>query len=175
MKKFKKKTFRITSGFLVLNETKVSDLKQLWRIHNQPCVNKFLLFPLTSFNHFKRRFLSRSKFRDVKRITAFLDGKVVGIITLRPFLGRASHVANFSIYLDECYWGMGIGRILMRELFKYAKDNGLRKIEDEVFSDNERALRFYKKLGFSIEGVRRKRFFRKGKYYNSILVGKLLT
>ena len=46
----------------------------------------------------------------------------------------------------------GIGQILLQELFKLAKENGLVKINLEVNINNTPAIKLYEKNGFEIVG-----------------------
>ncbi|MBI5229393.1 GNAT family N-acetyltransferase [Candidatus Micrarchaeota archaeon] len=174
LKKFQRVFYEVDGFSLEVREAKPADAKRLWEIQRQKKVNNFLLFSSYSFEKYKKRFLSRLRDFDGKTVVAALDGIVIGRAFLKLGRGRASHVANFGIFIDEGFQGKGIGRILMRELFNYAKSIGVEKLEDEAFSDNKRALRFYKKLGFRIEGVRKRKFVRDGRHFDSVLIGKFL-
>jgi len=48
----------------------------------------------------------------------------------------------------------------------------LRKILLKVFSNNERAIHVYKKLGFNIEGTLKEQLFRNGKYIDEHIMAK---
>jgi RimJ/RimL family protein N-acetyltransferase len=83
---------------------------------------------------------------------------------------RISHVGYLSISIQEEYCNKGIGHLLMDELLNYAKQHPkIEKVCLEVFSHNERAIHFYKKLGFKEEG-RKVKFvkFDEGNYVDEI-------
>lgn len=61
---------------------------------------------------------------------------------------RMHHRAEIGISVAKAYWGRGIGSALMAELVSFAKTRGIRQLNLEVRSDNERAIRLYKKFGF---------------------------
>ncbi|HEU12758.1 MAG TPA: GNAT family N-acetyltransferase, partial [Euryarchaeota archaeon] len=44
----------------------------------------------------------------------------------------------------------------------------------EVFSTNVNAIELYKKLGFEIEGIRKKQFKIEGNYVDDVLMAKFL-
>ena len=57
-------------------------------------------------------------------------------------------------------------------LIDYAFDElNIRKLYSDVLETNTKALTFNKKIGFIIEGIRKKHIFHSGKYIDLILVG----
>lgn len=58
-----------------------------------------------------------------------------------------------GIALYQKFTGLGIGKIMVRELCDIAKDHGFEQMELEVVADNERAIGLYKKMGFEIYGT----------------------
>lgn len=63
-------------------------------------------------------------------------------------------IANIAVRSDMR--GKGVGRQLMQELLKLAKDNGVKRITLEVKDVNVRAINLYKSLGFTVEGIRKR-------------------
>lgn len=66
---------------------------------------------------------------------------------------RMSHRAELGITVLMSEWGKGLGNRLMETVIEYAKNSGIEIIELAVRSDNERAIRLYKKHGFESVGV----------------------
>ena len=62
---------------------------------------------------------------------------------------RMSHRAELGITVLMSEWGKGLGNRLMETVIEYAKSNGIEIIELAVKSNNERAIRLYKKYGFT--------------------------
>ena len=59
-------------------------------------------------------------------------------------------------------------------LLDYAFDSlNLRKMYGDVLAVNQRALKFNKKLGYKVEGVREKQVFHAGEYVDLVLIGLL--
>ncbi len=103
------------------------------------------------------------------------NGVVVGFVIIRR--GKYSknrHVGYLGIGVRKDYRGKGIGKSLMREAERIARQRGFEKICLEVFSSNRRAIKFYKKLGYKIEGKRKKQYIIGGKYVDEVLMGKWL-
>ncbi|MEG0693474.1 MAG: GNAT family N-acetyltransferase [Oscillospiraceae bacterium] len=78
---------------------------------------------------------------------------------------------SLSISVKKKCWGYGIGTQLMHTMIAFSKENGKAEILYlGVRSDNETAMKLYKKEGFSEIG-RHKNFFKiNGKYYDEILM-----
>lgn len=83
-------------------------------------------------------------------ILAFIDGEYAGNCSYEAKSGsrRNAHRAGMGIALFQKYTGMGLGRVLMDRMIKYAKENGFEQMELTVVSNNERALQLYKSFGF---------------------------
>ncbi|TFH27585.1 MAG: N-acetyltransferase [Promethearchaeota archaeon] len=84
-------------------------------------------------------------------------------------------VGSLGIIIGEKkYWGQGYGTEALRLLIAYAFDTlNLQRIEIEVFSSNPRALVCYKKVGFTEEGRKRRRYYVRGQYIDTIQLGLL--
>lgn len=82
----------------------------------------------------------------------------------------ATHVGNLGIIVQKKYRDLGIGFALVDTAIRESKKlNVKEKIILSCFSNNERALYLYQKMGFSIIGIRKKQFFMDDKYYDEIL------
>jgi putative acetyltransferase len=69
----------------------------------------------------------------------------------------------------------GVGTALIKHGLDWARSVRLiKRIQLEVFTDNERAIHIYKKLGFEVEGQRRRAFLRNGIFIDSFLMALLL-
>lgn len=73
---------------------------------------------------------------------------IIADASMQRFHRRMSHRAEVGISVVKDYWGMGIGSALMEAIISFAKEHGIRQLNLEVRSDNERAIRLYEKFGF---------------------------
>lgn len=88
-------------------------------------------------------------------LVAFLNEELVGICSFSLISGykRFQHRCNVGIALYQRFCGLGIGRIMMEELLKAAKDCGYEQVELEVISTNKSAIHLYESLGFEKYGI----------------------
>ena len=83
------------------------------------------------------------------------DDKVVGAAGY-TFNGFDGYINNVLIDVD--YRGQGLGRILLQELLRVGRKNGVPEFTLEVRVSNTPAIKLYESLGFKSEG-RRKNFY----------------
>ena len=101
--------------------------------------------------------------------------KVIGTAGLSVFANnRLRHSASIGIVVHRDYQGNGVGRRLMEALLDIA-DNWLMlvRVELSVFIDNQKAIGLYKKLGFEIEGTKRKAGIRGGLYVDEYIMARI--
>lgn len=94
----------------------------------------------------------------ITNMVAVNDEGIVGFATVifgrfRKFKGNA-YIANVSV--KSSHRGRGIGKDLLKQVEKLAKLKQARRLELEVFSKNVAALKMYKKLGYEVEGIKRR-------------------
>lgn len=105
---------------------------------------------------------------------AVVNDKIIGyIIAIREKFIRTRHIANIVIGILEEYCNKGIGYNLFQEVFSWAKMNNIIKLELSVITENKRAVKLYTKLGFAIEGTRKKSTFINGKYFDDFYMAKI--
>lgn len=106
-------------------------------------------------------------------LVAEISGEIVGTLTFRRGKRpKISHGGEFGIIVEQGYWRMGIGKILIQELIRWAKQSdGVRKINLNARKDNERAIALYKALGFVEEGRLVRDFCSKGIFYDTLIMG----
>ena len=82
---------------------------------------------------------------------------------------------DLSIILgDKAAWGKGYGTEVIRLLLDYAFGYlNLHRVAIGVVGSNERALRFYEKLGFRREGVQRDGYFYNHRYQDFVMMSML--
>jgi len=73
-------------------------------------------------------------------------------------IGDEAQVNNVAIHPD--FQGRGLGELALRYVLNRMKENGVHFVSLEVRVSNHRALALYRKLGFSILGVRKEYYSR---------------
>ena len=61
---------------------------------------------------------------------------------------KVRHRAEFDIDVVKEYWGLGIGKAMMKACVQCAKNAGYQQLELEVVADNQRAFHMYQSIGF---------------------------
>jgi len=106
---------------------------------------------------------------------AEIDGRIVGQIDAHiSTYPKAAHVASLGIAIVKGYRDVGIGRALLDRILAWMKGRGVEKATLEVFSTNERAIALYQKMGFAVEGARRRQFKIRGQYVDDVYMAKWL-
>lgn len=83
-------------------------------------------------------------------LLAEVEGRIVGAAGIAA-LGKKEkirHRADFGIGIDQAYWGLGIGRALIRACIELARQAGYSQLELEAVADNAHALALYESEGF---------------------------
>lgn len=109
------------------------------------------------------------------QFVALVEGRVVGWCDVFPEKRETmAHGGVLGMGVIEGYRGKGIGLALMRTTLEQAKKAGFTRIELTVREDNQRAKALYEKVGFAVEGVKRRAALFDGRYYDLVLMSLLL-
>ncbi|MBS2967865.1 GNAT family N-acetyltransferase [Metabacillus sp. KIGAM252] len=109
--------------------------------------------------------------------TVAADGdRIAGYISYKHPVDIPSnrHVFDMAIGIHPDYQGRKVGSRLMEHLRQTAREQGVRKISLRVLSTNEKAIAFYKAIGFKEEGRLHEEFFLDGKYVDDLLMYKMV-
>lgn len=95
------------------------------------------------------------------------DGEHVGVIGLNG-IDLVYRSAELWIYLgDHSQRGKGVAKAAFRALCDFAFNTlGLNRVFVQVFSFNERALKFFPACGMKPEGVLREAVFKRGRFHD---------
>lgn len=111
-------------------------------------------------------------------LSAFVEERPVATIGLKGVSRhiKMRHRATFGLFVEQEYWGMGLGSCLIDAVITAACQMGYEQLEIGVFADNDRARGLYQKKGFE-EWGRKKRAYRlkDGTYIDEIIMGKYLN
>jgi RimJ/RimL family protein N-acetyltransferase len=111
--------------------------------------------------------------RSIFVIERLEDGRQIGSCSFFA-IETAQRTAVVGIWLGKRYWDAGLGTDALRTLCRFGFDHmNLQRIELNVFGTNPRARRAYEKVGFVVEGTRRRAEFAEGHHVDSFLMGLL--
>ena len=160
---------------ITIRPLRLTDAEDIHELMHMPNVLwGTLLLPSTTLEEWRQ--LSEQWIHDERMhvFVADIQSKVVGIVSVRIGKGRTKHVGDVAMAVHDKHQGQGIGKMLMMTAIDLA-DNwlNLMRLELDVSTDNERAVRLYKNFDFEIEGRMRSANFRSGKYIDSYLMARL--
>lgn len=101
------------------------------------------------------------------------DGCVVGFQTLDRWASYPSfmdHVGQLGTFVHSKWRGKGIGRMLARATFAFAREHGYQKLVIWVRGSNEAAQKFYRGLGFRECGSLARQLLVEGTYDDEVLM-----
>jgi ribosomal protein S18 acetylase RimI-like enzyme len=121
-----------------------------------------------------RAFLRGNMAKGTPQLVATNGKRVVGWCDVSPVQRPTMrHSGVLGIGLLGEYRGCGLGEKLMRMTLEAARCFGFTRVELSVRHDNARALGLYRKLGFEIEGRKRRAVRVDGLYHDLIIMGLL--
>ena len=109
-------------------------------------------------------------------LVACVDGEVIGQLYLGTFPNkpRRRHVGQVGMAVRDDWQGKGAGSALMQAAVDLAdRWLNLMRLELEVFTDNEPAIRLYRKFGFVHEGTFSHYAYRDGQFVDVYAMARL--
>lgn len=106
-----------------------------------------------SEEEFARRI--REVLREYPYLVCEEDGRPIGYAYAHRHKERAAYQwdAELSIYVDRGAFGRGAGRALYGALMELLQRQNVRNVYGAITGDNERSLRFHRRMGFTELGV----------------------
>jgi len=152
------------------------DIPTFVRWFSDPEVRTFLLVNSPISQAEEEKWFERKLEEEGSELFAIetLDGKHIGNIELFD-IHRIHRQAELGVVLGEkSYWGQGYGSDAILALLQFAfQELNLHRVQLRVYEDNERGKRAYEKCGFQLEGRLRDAIYRRGRYYDMLMMGIL--
>jgi putative acetyltransferase len=160
---------------IVIRRCEPDDYRGLQKIHEQPlAVFGTLQVPYPSAQTWRQRLEQQTANHYV--LVACVRDTLVGSMGLHvpERSPRRSHVGEIGLAVHDQWQGRGIGTALVRAAVDLAdRWLNLSRLELKTYTDNERALRLYKKFGFEVEGLLRRYAFRDGTFVDAYCLARL--
>jgi len=109
-------------------------------------------------------------------LVACAENEIIGQLGLHTFPNhpRRRHAGQIGMAVMDDWQGKGAGTALMQAAVDLAdKWLNLTRLELDVYTDNEPAIRLYKKFGFVIEGTLVNYAYRDGQYVDTYTMARL--
>ncbi|MCH8552124.1 MAG: GNAT family N-acetyltransferase [Natronospirillum sp.] len=131
------------------------DIESVFSIYMDKSVNPYLGYEPMEMNQFTDIY---SELLNSKTFYVYeIENSIAGFYKADRYPGRASHVAYIGTFaVAPKHHGTGIAREILENEITELRNEGILRIEIIVESDNDKAIRFYKKMGFEHEGTLRK-------------------
>jgi len=98
-------------------------------------------------------FLRTLDARKTLYLVAIVGGQLVATADIhRGKFEKNAHTASLGIAVRKAARGQGLGKVIMEDMLRWAKSEGVRKVTLGVFATNESAIALYRELGFTEEG-----------------------
>jgi L-phenylalanine/L-methionine N-acetyltransferase len=149
-----------------------NDLQFIYDLYMHPQVNPYLLYEPMDLEEFKPIFYKLLE-SEIKYIFTDENGTLIGMFKLFPWTYRASHIAYLGgLAIHPAYAGKGFGLKMMQEIVELARQQGYKRIELSVATENLGAIKLYKKVGFEEEGIMRRYTYLKseGRFLDELLM-----
>src|SRR5262249_32795303 len=158
-----------------IRRAELSDYEAVQQIFSGPkAIWGTLQSPFSSVEQWRKRLAEPPE--GLVSLVACVESEVVGQLSLQTFptRPRRRHVGHIGMAVRDDWQGKGTGTALMQAAIDRAdKWLNLTRLELEVYTDNEAAIRLYEKFGFTIEGRLAQTPFGDGRYVNSHLMARL--
>jgi phosphinothricin acetyltransferase len=109
-------------------------------------------------------------------IVAELNGEVVGFGMYSEFRFREAYkfTVEHSVYVNQNYHGKGIGKILLQELIRLAKEQNLHTMIAVIDAENQSSVEFHEKFGFKTVGIIKESGFKFDRWLHSVFMQLIL-
>ena len=151
------------------------DYKSMHQIFTNPKVIwGTLQLPFPSAELWRKRFAEPPE--GTFNLLVCVEDEIVGQLGLHTFPNhpRRRHAGQIGMAVRDDWHGKGAGTALMGAAVDLAdKWLNLTRLELDVYTDNEPAIRLYKKFGFLIEGTLVNYAYRDGQYVDTYTMARL--
>ena len=160
-----------------IREIEVEDYKELWDFMKKVKgeTNFLLGYPdeiKLSYEDEKEHIKKVKTSETSNYFVVMKNNKMIGCIGFNGNTARKmKHYGTIGISVLKEYWGRGIATTLLEKLISWSKEKGIKKINLDVFENNERAIKLYEKFGFKLEGCIEDGIFDGENYINLLVYG----
>jgi RimJ/RimL family protein N-acetyltransferase len=138
---------------------------------NDPEVTRFLMLTTGVTPGMEAEWFERVQKRDTDFVWAIHDdrGRHIGFTGLHRIDWRNRKATSGIVIGDKEAWGRGYATDAMRVRTRFAFEVlNLHRVESEAYADNEASQRALERVGYTREGVFRKRAWADGRWHDTI-------
>ncbi|KEZ88808.1 acyltransferase [Clostridium sulfidigenes] len=167
----------ILGKYVTLRAIEEKDLELLHKWANDPKTQDAMgIIHFPSSMDFHKRWYDNLKSDTLNQRLA-IEAPEIGLIGLSSIINidwRNNHAWHGVMLGDTAIRGKGYGIDSVMATMRYAfEEMHLERLDGSIIEYNERSYNFYcgEKLGWKKEGCKKKYYFRRGKYWDQIIVG----
>lgn len=166
----------IRGKYLTLRAIEESDLPQLHKWANDPVTQDGigeLHFPSSMDFHLSWFHNLRNDSLNHRFVVEVPEGGIIGVSSIINIDWRNGHAWHGLVLGESTHRGKGYGVDAIMATMRFAFDElNLARLDGSMVEYNTQSLSLYcNKLGWKEEGRKRNYFFRKGRYWEQVIVG----
>jgi len=162
---------------VVIRRSTPDDVEGFWQcLDSVARERRFLSFVQAPPLEETRTFLEDARSRGMVQFVAVAGPRIVGWCDVSPMLCEGfRHAGALGMGLLPGYRSRGLGSGLLAHTLQECREQGLARIELEVFSSNESAIHIYLRSGFVREGLKRSARILDGRVEDIVCMALLLA
>ncbi|MBP6181615.1 GNAT family N-acetyltransferase [Flavobacterium sp.] len=153
------------------------DTQEILDIINYNILNSTALYDYKIRSYEQQKVILEEKIaKNFPVIIAELNGIAVGFGMYSEFRFREAYkfTVEHSVYVNREYHGKGIGKLLLQELIRLAKNQKLHTMIAVIDSENQSSIEFHEKFGFKTVGVIKESGFKFDRWLHSVFMQLIL-
>ena len=162
---------------VIIRPYEVNDTQAILDIINYNIINSTALYDYNIRNFEQQKSILDDKLsKGFPVIIAEIDSEVVGFGMYSEFRFREAYkfTVEHSVYVNQNFHGKGIGKILLQELIRLAKEQKLHTMIAVIDEENQSSIEFHEKFGFKIVGVIKESGFKFDRWLHSVFMQLIL-
>ena len=162
---------------VIIRPYEVNDTQAILDIINYNIINSTALYDynIRTFEQ-QKSILDDKLSKGFPVIIAEIDEKVIGFGMYSEFRFREAYkfTVEHSVYVNQHFHGKGIGKILLQELIRIAKEQKLHTMVAVIDEENQSSIEFHEKFGFKVVGVIKESGFKFDRWLHSVFMQLIL-
>jgi phosphinothricin acetyltransferase len=156
---------------------KTEDTQAILAIINHNILHSTSLYDYTVRTYEQQKNILEEKInKNFPVIVAELYGNVVGFGMYSEFRFREAYkfTVEHSVYVNQDFHGIGIGKLLLQELIVLAKKQKLHTMIAVIDAENQSSVEFHEKFGFKTVGIVKESGYKFDRWLDSVFMQLIL-
>lgn len=161
---------------MLVRTAETKDVERINEIYNYEVLNGVATFDTEPKSYEERLEWLNNHSIKYPCIVAEKDGKVLAWGSLTQYSQRKAYdgTCEISIYVDENTRGLGLGKVIIKELIERASKNNIHVILSRVAGENEASKNLHINFGFDFIGIMKEVGFKFDRYVDVFMYQKTL-